>query len=96
MEHHLDRLAVDHLKAKEIAECLKAQPYVEKVEPTETNIVIFYLNEEIPEERFMNLLMQNQIKISSMGQGKLRIVTHLDYTAEMHQVFLKTLKELRL
>lgn len=96
LEHHLDRLAVDHLKAKEIAECLKAQPYVEKVEPTETNIVIFYLNEEIPEERFMNLLMQNQIKISSMGQGKLRIVTHLDYTAEMHQVFLKTLKELRL
>jgi len=29
-----------------------------------------------------------------MGQGKLRIVTHLDYTEDMHQRFLALLKTL--
>jgi len=30
-----------------------------------------------------------------MGDNKLRIVTHLDYTEIMHQVFLKILNELK-
>ena len=29
-----------------------------------------------------------------MGQGKIRMVTHLDYTDEMHGYVLKTLKNL--
>jgi threonine aldolase len=34
------------------------------------------------------------IAISSMGQGKLRIVTHLDYREVMHSYVLETLKKL--
>ena len=37
---------------------------------------------------------ENDIHIISMGQGKLRMVTHLDYTDPMHQVLLKKLKSL--
>jgi threonine aldolase len=29
-----------------------------------------------------------------MGEGKLRLVTHLDYTEQMHQYVLATLKNL--
>ncbi|MBK5212292.1 MAG: PLP-dependent transferase [Flavobacteriaceae bacterium] len=92
LDNHVKRLAEDHKKASEISETLAKQSYIKKVEPTETNIVIFYLSEGISEEKFMNDLLQNNIKISGMGQGKLRIVTHLDYTDAMHERFLQILK----
>ena len=75
----------------EKAQTLEKQNYISRVEPTETNIVIFYLQEGISEEKFINDLLQKNVKISSMGQGKLRIVTHYDYTAELHEIFLDIL-----
>jgi threonine aldolase len=39
----------------------------------------------------MEYLTRHGIKISQMGEGKWRIVTHLDYTDEMHESVLKTL-----
>ena len=92
LDHHIERLAEDHQKAFEIALKLKNQEYVREVEPTETNIVIFYLEESIDEEKFINDLAEMNVRISSMGQGKLRIVTHLDYTKEMHEEFLEILE----
>ena len=86
LDHHVDRLAEDHKKAKELAETLKNCSYVSKVEPTETNIVIFYLSEEISEETFMDEMEAKNIRLSNMGQGKLRMVTHLDYTDTMHDI----------
>ena len=94
LDNHMERLVADHKKAAEIADMLSKQSYVSEVEPTETNIVIFYLSNEITEVDFVNKLLQKNIKISNMGQGKLRIVTHLDYTDEMHQEFLRILKTL--
>lgn len=91
LDNHLERLGEDHKKASEIAEVLSKQSFVKNVEPTETNIVIFYLSEAISEEKFMGDLLQKNIKISAMGQGKLRIVTHLDYTDQMHSRFLETI-----
>ena len=92
-ENHIERLAEDHKKASEIAETLRKQSYVSTVEPTETNIVIFYLNEGFSEEKFMDDLQNQDIVISNMGQGKLRVVTHLDYTNAMHKRFLEVLRQ---
>jgi threonine aldolase len=91
LDNNIERLAEDHKKASEIAVHLANQEYVSKVEPTETNIVIFYLTDIISEEKFINDLMKKNIKISNMGQGKLRVVTHLDYTDQMHETFLGVL-----
>jgi Threonine aldolase len=91
LDHHVERLVEDHKKAKELAAVLAEQTYVDRVEPTETNIVIFYLSDRISEEKFITDLQQLGIKISSMGQGKLRLVTHLDYTQEMHQRVMNVL-----
>jgi threonine aldolase len=85
LDNNVDRLAEDHKKASEIAAVLKDLSYIQKVEPTETNIVIFSLVEGVSEEKFIFDLLQKNVKISDMGEGKLRIVTHLDYTEEMHQ-----------
>lgn len=93
LDHNIDRLVEDHKKAKEIAATLANLKYVSKVEPTETNIVIFYLNDNLSEEKFMNDLAKKEIIISNMGNGKLRIVTHLDYTNAMHDRFLDVLKK---
>jgi threonine aldolase len=93
LDHHVDRLEEDHRRASEISSMLSQMNYVRKVEPTETNIVIFYLDESLSEEKFMRDLNENDVLISDMGHGKLRIVTHLDYTEEMHQSFLKTLQQ---
>lgn len=91
LDNHVERLAEDHQKALEIALVLKDQSYVSVVEPTETNIVIFYLSKDMNEDVFLKDMLKKNIKISNMGQGKLRIVTHLDYTQEMHDHFLKAL-----
>jgi len=95
LEHHRDRLKEDHQRAKELAMCLKQCHYVKEVDPTMTNIVIFYLNESVSESALMEALRLEGILISSMGQGKLRIVTHLDYTDAMHQRVLEILPKLK-
>lgn len=94
LDHHIDRLEEDHQKAKEIGEVLSGLPFIKKVEPIETNIVIFEVNDTIREEDFLNRLKDKNIHIIGMGSNKLRMVTHLDYTNNMHEVVLKTLKSL--
>ena len=93
LENHIDRLAKDNERAQEIGNILNSLSYVREIEPIETNIVIFYLNADVDERSFTEYLSENHIRISNMGQGKLRIVTHLDYTEEMHQKFLEVLKQ---
>lgn len=95
LDNHLERLAEDHKKAQEIGQVLGTLDFIENVEPIETNIIIFELNRsKISEEAFLRKLEENKIHIIGMGQGKLRIVTHLDYTEGMHKHFLKILKRL--
>lgn len=91
LDHHRTRLADDHIKAKAIGETLQKSDYVAEVQPIETNIVIFELATHINPETFMNSLKSKNILISNMGGGKLRMVTHLDYTDDMHEKLLETL-----
>lgn len=96
LDNNLERLAEDHKKAKEIETVLSKLSFVKKVEPVETNIVIFELQDQLNDSNFLKTLENNNIRMSSMGQGKLRIVTHLDYTDAMHDYFLTFLKNMRL
>lgn len=96
LDHHVERLAEDNKRASEIGEVLKEQSYIGEVEPVETNIVIFYLKNPSDEAAFMEALKKGNIRISNMGQGKLRVVTHLDYSEEMHQRFLEVLRGMKL
>lgn len=92
LQNHVERLKEDNDKAKDIAKHLSSLNYVKGVDEVETNIIIFYLNDEIPENDFLKHLSAQDIQISQMGEGKWRIVTHLDYNDEMHQKLLDTLK----
>ena len=96
LDNNLERLAEDHKKAKEIGNLLNTLTFVKKVEPVETNIVIFELQQKTDEQKFLKTLENHNIRLSGMGQGKLRIVTHLDYTDNMHDQVLTTLKGIKL
>lgn len=78
LENHIERLAEDHEKAQVLLSALEKCSWVDRIEPVETNIVIFYLKEGMSQEAFMDILKENGILAVSMGQGKLRFVTHLD------------------
>ncbi|PTX42918.1 L-threonine aldolase [Christiangramia gaetbulicola] len=96
LDNHLEQLKKDNERASEIAEVLSSLHYIGKVEPVETNIIIFYLKDAENEKAFMDKLSENNVRISNMGQGKLRIVTHLDYSEEMHHYFLSMLQKIHL
>ena len=96
LDNHIDRLADDHQKAIEIGSVLNSQDFIKKVEPIETNIIIFEVEESlISADDFVKKLEENNVSIISMGQGKLRIVTHLDYTNAMHNKFLELLNSIK-
>lgn len=94
LDNNMNRLKEDHQKAKEIGEVLSKLSIIKSIEPIETNIVIFELNKDVKEHEFVQKLAHNNIYAISMGGGKLRMVTHLDYTDEMHEAFLIYLKTL--
>ena len=96
LDHNIDRLKEDHHRAKEIGELLLGLSFIKTVEPIETNIIIFELEENIDESAFLDKLKQHDIYLIGMGSNKLRMVTHLDYTAAMHDQLLTILKELKI
>ena len=95
LDNHVERLTEDHIKAKEIGVALSSKSFIKKVEPIETNIVIFEIDESfMSSDQFVNRLKEKNVLIISMGQGKLRMVTHLDYTDDMHNELLMILKSI--
>lgn len=96
LENNVTRLQEDHKKAKELENTLNSLSFVEKVEPVETNIIIFKVASHVDEKAFLNQLKLKNILISSMGHGKLRIVTHLDYKTVMHEYVLDTFQNMKI
>lgn len=93
LDHHLARLEEDHRRAREIGQVLQTLSWVARVETVETNIIIFEVLPEIEPKSVLEMLASKGIKISHMGQGKLRMVTHLDYKQVMHEYVLETLSK---
>lgn len=94
LDNNVTRLAEDHQHAKMIATALQQCRLVSEVESVETNIIIFYLDAQISQEDFIAKLQEHDILISSMGEGKLRIVTHLDVSREMIEKMIQVLEKL--
>jgi threonine aldolase len=94
LDNNIERLAEDHRRAKELGAVLAKLNWIEKVEPVETNILIFSVKKGLNEHLLIEKLKERNIHISSMGQGKLRIVTHLDYREVMHSYVLDTLERI--
>ncbi len=94
LQNNINRLEDDHKRAKELGQALQHLPWIEKVAPVETNILIFEVKKTLNEKGVIEKFKDKGILISSMGQGKLRIVTHLDYRQVMHEYVLEAIEKL--
>lgn len=94
LDNNVDRLAIDHTRAQILGNALHKCALVKSVEPIETNIVIFNVIDSINEQDFICRLSDAGIDLISMGQGKLRMVTHLDFTEDMLECVVLTLNNI--
>jgi len=91
LENNVARLADDHQRAKQLAETLATLPWVKKVLPVATNIVIFEVNSSA---QVAELLAAKGIKVQPFSPILVRMVTHLDFTEAMLNTTLSELVNL--
>jgi len=78
LDHHVERLQIDHLHAKQLETCLLSLPFVKQVLPVQTNIVIFELIDSKKAEKLVEELKEKGILSGTFGKQMIRFVTHLD------------------
>jgi len=79
LQHHVERLAEDHERARRLAEGLASIPGI-GLDPkrVETNIVVFELHGLTGEEFGARTLASHGVRFSVLGPSTVRAVTHLD------------------
>ena len=80
LDHHVERLAVDHENARALAAGLAALPGV-SLDPdaVDTNIVVF----SVPDaQAFLARLVSEGVQMTPLGPTTVRAVTHLDVDAD--------------
>jgi threonine aldolase len=79
LEHHRERLAEDHLAAKQIADALRSIPGV-SVPDVDTNIVMVDL--PVTADQVARCARERGVLVSAFGPKRIRIVTHMDLPRE--------------
>lgn len=92
LDHHVERLKIDHKHAQILAEELANQTWVSNVVPVETNIILFDTVE--PAEKVLARLEAKGIKANSTGTHRIRFVTHLDIHADQVEYVARQLREI--
>lgn len=96
LQHHTDRLAIDHTHARLLGESLAQLSWVKEIMPVETNIVVIVLKDASRRDEIIGLLAEKQIRTVAFGPGMIRMVTHLDVSEEQIAYVMKTAGELRI
>src|SRR4030043_692718 len=95
LDHHLERLKEDHQNARRLAGGLKDFKGV-SIDPkhVETNIVIFDVaNTGMTAARVAEAMKKERVLVHAFGKTQIRLVTHLDVTAEDIEITIKTFKK---
>jgi threonine aldolase len=95
LDHHFERLKEDHQNAKRLAVSLKEFKGV-SIDPrhVETNIVIFDVaNTRMTALQVAEMMKKESILIHAIGKTQIRLVTHLDVTAEDIEKALKAFRK---
>lgn len=78
LDHHVDRLSIDHARAKRIAEAMNSSGRFSHVRPVETNILIAEMPDEAAVLVLLSQLEKQGILGIHMGSNLIRLVTHGD------------------
>jgi threonine aldolase len=94
LENHVERLAEDHVHAKQLADALRSNPNIKTVLPVETNLVIFELIPEEDPKAFADKIKAAGILLLPISKTCLRLVTHLDFDSSMAEKACTILKDI--
>ena len=92
LDHHVERLKIDHAHARIIAEALTASSAVANVLPVETNIILF--DTVKPADEVLQKLATEGIHAMSTGKHRIRFVLHLDVHPEQVEHVVKVISSL--
>lgn len=97
LQNNVERLKIDHERAKSLASVLQNSSFVESIYPVETNIVIFKVNTKIMSTtQLIDNLKENGINAVTMGNNLVRFVLHLNITDSEFEFLLSKLNEINL
>jgi threonine aldolase len=91
LDHHVERLKIDHAHAQILADELGKCSWVSNVLPADTNIVLF--DTVAPAEQVLKKLLEKGIKANSTDTHRIRFVTHLDVHPEQVEWVVKVLSQ---
>lgn len=94
LEHNIERLAVDHLHAKQIAEALLKKDFVGKMLPVETNIIIFEIISSYSAKTLSEAFQRFDILVLPISTTQIRLVLHLDISEEMVAETIDVIRQL--
>lgn len=77
-DHHVERLAEDHRRARRLAEVMSTASSMEMVLEPHTNIVVGRLRRDHSAAAWLGRLADLGVRGSAMGPRMVRLVTHLD------------------
>jgi threonine aldolase len=89
LDHHVERLKIDHAHAQILAEALSKSAAVSNVLPAETNIVLFDTVE--PADAVLAKLAKHDIQALSTDKHRIRFVLHLDVHPEQVEYVVKVM-----
>ncbi len=95
LQHHIERLELDHVHAKQIAEALIKKSFVGAMMPVETNIVIFEVTDSLTAPLFAARMKEQHILCLPVSANQIRMVTHLDVTQEMVRKLISAIHDLK-
>jgi threonine aldolase len=92
LHHNIERLAEDHVMAKQIEAALQQKSFIKSIMPAETNIVIAETG--VPAKEIAAKLESNNIQVIAISPYQVRFVTHLDISPEMMEKTISTIAKL--
>lgn len=94
LDNHIERLKEDHHHAKQLADTLQKKDFIGEIFPVETNIVIFEVEGKYTAAQLAEKFKQQNILVIAISKKQVRIVTHLDVTAEMIDKTIQIINQL--
>jgi threonine aldolase len=94
LDNNIERLREDHHHAKQLSTALQQKEFIGEILPVETNILIFEVKEKYTATELAETFKKYNISTIAISKTQIRMVTHLDITAEMINETIQVINQL--
>lgn len=93
LDHHIERLAEDHQRAKKLGDALSELAICAEVLPVETNIVVMNLKEGTDRQQLLETMENEGVLLVPFGPEGIRLVAHHDIDDAMLDQTIATFRQ---